>query len=90
MTPEGLRVLEATATRFGLTLDFKLIECGGCDFRFAGSYTGLECFEKAGEIIAWNDGEPVVTPYDNCVLVMPSLRQLKPGVTVARLGQLVS
>ena len=60
------------------------------DFRFAEPYTGLETFDKAGEIIAWNDGEPVVTPYDNCVLVMPSLRQLKPGVTVVRLGQLVT
>lgn len=60
------------------------------DFRFAEPYTGLETFAKAGEIIAWNDGEPVVTPYDDCVLVMPSLRQLKPGVTVVRLGQLVS
>ena len=30
--PEGLRVLEAAATRFGLTLDFKFIEWGGCDY----------------------------------------------------------
>lgn len=58
------------------------------DFRFAGDFTGLETFETAGEIIAWSNGEPVVTPYDNCVLVMPSLRQLRPGVTVVRLGQL--
>ena len=58
------------------------------DFRFAGPYTGLETFRSAGEIIGWNDGEPVVTPYDNCVLVMPSLRQLRPGVTVVRLGRL--
>lgn len=59
------------------------------DFQFSDHFTGLETFEKAGETIAWNDGEPVTTPYDNCVLVMPSLRQLKPGVTVVRLGQLV-
>jgi hypothetical protein len=31
----------------------------------------------------------VVTPYDNCVLVMPSLRQLRPGVAVVRFGQLL-
>lgn len=60
------------------------------DFRFAAPYTGLETFAKAGEVIAWNDGEPVLTPYDNCVLIMPSLRQLRPGVTVVRLGQLVA
>nr|WP_315594741.1 M14 family metallopeptidase [uncultured Cupriavidus sp.] len=58
------------------------------DFRFAGPYTGLETFDEAGTVIGWRDGAPVVTPYPNCVLVMPSLRQLRPGVTVVRLGQL--
>jgi predicted deacylase len=60
------------------------------DFRFAGAYTGLEVMPKAGALIGWNDGAPVTTPYDNCVLVMPSLRQLKPGVTVVRFGQLIT
>jgi predicted deacylase len=58
------------------------------DFEFAAPYTGLETFEAAGEIIGWSNGKPVKTPYPNCVLVMPSLRQLMPGVTVVRLGQL--
>lgn len=60
------------------------------DFRFAGPYTGLETFAEAGTVIGWRDGQPVVTPYPNCVLVMPSLRQLRPGVTVVRLGRLES
>lgn len=59
------------------------------DFRFAANYTGLETFAEAGTIIAWRDGKPVRTPYPNCVLVMPSLRQLRPGVTVVRFGQLI-
>jgi predicted deacylase len=54
------------------------------DFRFAQPFTGLEVIEHAGTVIGWNDGEPVVTPYDDCVLVMPSTRQAKPGVTVVR------
>lgn len=58
------------------------------DFRFAGPYTGLETFPDAGTVIGWNSGDPVVTPYPNCVLVMPSLRQLKPGVTVVRFGRM--
>ncbi|MCX5541224.1 succinylglutamate desuccinylase/aspartoacylase family protein [Paraburkholderia sp. CNPSo 3076] len=58
------------------------------DFRFAGDYTGLEVFPKAGAVIGWSDGAPVVTPYDDCILVMPSLRQLRPGVTVVRLGKI--
>lgn len=57
------------------------------DFRFAAPYTGLEIFPQAGSVIGWSDGVPVLTPYDNCMLVMPSLRQLRPGVTVVRLGK---
>ncbi len=59
------------------------------DFRFAADYTGLETFRDAGAVIGWRDGEPVTTPYPDCVLVMPSLRQLRPGVTVVRLGRLL-
>ncbi|AJY31746.1 succinylglutamate desuccinylase / Aspartoacylase family protein [Burkholderia thailandensis 34] len=58
------------------------------DFRFAGAYTGLEHFAEAGATIGWSNGKPVTTPYPDCVLVMPSLRQLRPGVTVVRLGRL--
>ncbi|VXC96598.1 Succinylglutamate desuccinylase / aspartoacylase family protein [Burkholderia sp. 8Y] len=57
------------------------------DFRFADAYSGLEVFAEAGSVIGWNDGEPVTTPYADCMLVMPSLRQLRPGVTVVRLGK---
>jgi len=59
------------------------------DFRFVRNFTGLETFPEKGTVIGWQDGEPVRTPYPNCVLVMPSLRQLRPGVTVVRLGQLL-
>ena len=60
------------------------------DFRFAGAYTGLETFPEAGTVIGWRDGKPVTTPYPDCVLVMPSVRQLRPGVTVVRLGRLLA
>ncbi|MDL2353980.1 MAG: M14 family metallopeptidase [Pseudomonadota bacterium] len=59
------------------------------DFRFAAPYTGLERFAEAGTVIGWNEGEPVTTPYPDCVLVMPSLRQVRAGVTVVRFGQLL-
>ncbi|WP_209440478.1 M14 family metallopeptidase [Paraburkholderia dilworthii] len=58
------------------------------EFRFAGPYTGLEVLEDAGTVIGWSEGQAITTPYDNCVLVMPSLRQLRPGVTVVRLGRI--
>ncbi|NIA57711.1 succinylglutamate desuccinylase [Massilia sp. TW-1] len=59
------------------------------DFRFAAPYTGLETFADAGTVIAWSEGRAVRTPYPDCVLVMPSLRQLRPGTTVVRLGRLL-
>ena len=65
------------------------VVASGTDFRFAGEYTGLETFADAGTIIGWDGDTPVRTPYPNCVLVMPSLRQLRAGVTVVRLGQLL-
>ena len=56
-------------------------------FRFTESFRGLECIAAAGTLIGDNDGEPVRTPYDDCVLVMPSVRQAKAGVTVVRFAR---
>jgi len=53
-------------------------------FRFDKPYQGLEIIARAGTVIGWNDAEPVTTPYDDCVLVMPSTRQVRAGVTVVR------
>ena len=57
------------------------------DMLFASDWRGLETLPKQGDIIGWADGRPVVAPYDHCTLIMPSLRQLRPGVTVARLAR---
>ncbi len=58
------------------------------EFAFADDFRGMEVLAKAGTRIA-NDGEePVVTPYDDCVLIMPS-RRLRPGQTAVRLGRMV-
>ena len=51
---------------------------------FSQPYQGMECIAHAGTQIGKDNDKPIVTPYDNCVLVMPSLRQLKVGVTVLR------
>ncbi len=56
-------------------------------FRFTEPFKGLECISKAGTVIGDNDGEPVTTPYDDCVLVMPSVRQARAGVTVVRFAR---
>ena len=58
-------------------------------FTFTQDFRGGETIRRAGTVIAHDGGEPVRTPYDDCVLVMPSVRQLRPGVTTVRLGQRV-
>ncbi|MDB5932554.1 MAG: succinylglutamate desuccinylase/aspartoacylase [Polaromonas sp.] len=57
------------------------------DFSFAQDFSGGETIPAAATPIAWDAGQPVLTPYDDCVLVMPSVRQLRPGVTTVRLGR---
>nr|WP_236582043.1 succinylglutamate desuccinylase/aspartoacylase family protein [Hydrogenophaga sp. BPS33] len=57
------------------------------NFAFTEAFQGLEVIPHAGTAIGDNDGEPVKTPYDNCVLVMPSTRQARKGVTVVRLAR---
>ena len=56
-------------------------------FRFVEPVRGLDLIARAGTLIAWNDDEAVTTPYDDCVLVMPSTRQAKAGVTVVRFAR---
>ncbi|MBI2770643.1 MAG: succinylglutamate desuccinylase/aspartoacylase family protein [Burkholderiales bacterium] len=57
------------------------------DFEFSQDFRGGETIRRSGTAIASDAGQPVVTPYDDCVLVMPSVRQLRPGVTTVRLGR---
>jgi len=59
------------------------------DFEFAADYRGMEIIARAGTVIASDGDRRIVTPYDNCVIVMPSLRHLGPGVTVVRLAQMM-
>lgn len=60
-------------------------------FSFTEAFTGLEVLPQAGTVIGHHDGpgqgEPVTTPYDDCVLVMPSVRQARAGVTVVRFAR---
>ncbi len=58
------------------------------DFRFAAPYRGLEVIAKAGTPIAFDGERRWTAPYDDTVLVMPSMRHLKPGTTMVRLGRI--
>ncbi len=58
-------------------------------FEFARNFHGLELIERAGTVIAKDGDVEISTPYDNCVIVQPSLRHLAPGVTVMRLAKIL-
>jgi predicted deacylase len=56
-------------------------------FRFASPWKGLEVVRRAGTVVAVDEDHAWKTPYDDCVMVMPSMRHLKPGTTMVRLGR---
>ena len=60
----------------------------GDRFDFAGEFHGLEVLPKKGTLIGRDNGREVRTPYDDCVLVMPSRRLVK-GQTAVRLGRYI-
>lgn len=59
------------------------------DFQFLDDYQGLEVIAQAGTAIARDGDQPVVTPYDDCVLIMPT-RRIKRGQTAVRFGRFVA
>ena len=59
------------------------------NFQFSRKVAGLDVIPEAGTVLGQDDERLVTTPYDNCVLIMPALRPVKPGNTVVRLGRFV-
>ena len=78
-TPPAQHVFEVTQPVIADTMDFEFTK----DFR------GLELIARAGTVIARDGDKEIVTPYDDCVIIMPSLRHLGPGVTVMRLARVL-
>ncbi|MFI4948029.1 MAG: succinylglutamate desuccinylase/aspartoacylase family protein [Alphaproteobacteria bacterium] len=58
----------------------------GQRFDFTEDFRGLEVIPEKGTVIGHDDGRKVRTPYDDCVLIMPS-RKLVRGQTAVRLGR---
>lgn len=63
------------------------VTVGSDAFLFAEPFVGMEVIPAAGTVIATDGGRPVRTPYDDCILIMPS-RRLSRGQTAVRLGRL--
>ena len=64
------------------------VTVNGGPFRFTEDFQGLEVVPRQGTLIGHDGAHPVRTPYDDCVLIMPS-RRLGPGLTAVRLGRFV-
>ncbi len=77
--PAPQRVIEVT--------DAVTARDGG--FKFAEPYTGLEVIGAAGTVVGHDGTEEIRTPYNDCVLVMPS-RRLRAGQTAVRFGRYIS
>ena len=58
-------------------------------FAFTQTFMGGEIIEKGGTLIGHDGPDPVVTPYDDCMLIMPTRRTFK-GQTAVRLARLVA
>jgi predicted deacylase len=57
------------------------------NFHFARHFGGLEVLPHKGTLVATDGDTGWRTPYDDCVMVMPSMIHLKPGTTMVRLGR---
>jgi len=65
------------------------ITIGGDNFEFVQDFRGLEVLTPKGTLIGRDNGREVRTPYDDCVLIMPS-RRLAKGQTAVRLGRYIA
>jgi predicted deacylase len=61
----------------------------GDRFEFVEDFRGLEVISKKGTVVGRDDEGEIRTPYDDCVLIMPS-RRLAKGQTAVRLGRYVA
>lgn len=57
------------------------------NLRFTQDWQDLQNIPTKGIVVAYDGDIAFATPYDNCTLIMPSLRQLRAGATVVRLAQ---
>lgn len=83
----------AARTRLPLPTEQRLVRvtepivARSADFRFLVPTEGLAVVPQAGTPIAQDGDQVWCTPYDDTVLVMPSMAHVKPGNTMVRLGR---
>jgi predicted deacylase len=78
MTPPTQQVIQVTEAVTAKTKSFQWL----------GEYQGLEVIEQAGTTLAQDGDHTIKTPYDRCVLVMPTRARFNVGNTMLRFGRL--
>lgn len=81
-----LPATEPAPQRFVEVTEAVTVRCKS--FSFVRPYKGLEIVPRAGDVIGHDGDTPLLAPYDDCVLIMPS-RRLYPGQTAVRLGRFI-
>lgn len=76
--PRGQRLLEVTHA---------VTVAAGAPAHFEREWTNGELVREAGTLVAWTGGAEVRTPYDDCVLIMPTLVHASPGATLLRFAR---
>lgn len=76
--PAAQRVLEVTEA---------VVAAAGEPPRFASPWATGQTIAEAGTLLGWNGGRPFHTPYPDCTLIMPSVRNARPGLTIVRLAR---
>ncbi len=75
--PAAQRVIRVTEPVVAKTMNFHFVRPLG----------GLEVLPVKGTLVARDGDTEWRTPYDDCVMVMPSMAHLRPGTTMLRLGR---
>lgn len=86
VAPNAPLPLRVAPTRIRLATVTAAVTATTSGFAFAEPYRGGDVIPKRGTLIATDNGVEIRTPYDNCMLVMPSLRPSR-GHTAVRLAR---
>ena len=86
--PPGWRRDHGAPERSLLVVTDAVTVAPGAAPRFARDWRSGERIARAGTVIGWNAAQPVTTPYDDCVLVMPSLLHAQAGATLVRFARI--
>jgi len=72
-----------------ITITHSFVPDSAAEFSFEKPYQGLQVIEKTGTLIAHDGTTEIRTPYDHCVLLMPTLLP-SDQATALRLGRATS